>query len=112
MKRKLLFILLVIDRKIESLFSHSGIPFLKKSSKAINISILAEILGENSAATEKILKWLNKNHYIEIDEKNNKIRMCYDSFLNVDASDYKEVTYFSGENYIAAFKIMNRYLSK
>lgn len=112
-KRQLIFVLLVMDKRIRALMrdeekKYEGIPYKLNSPNTINNSILAEILGVDDKKVRLDIQWLQGNRFCEIN--NDKIVLNTGTFLNGEID--KSVIYYQGDKYMSAIKLKNRYLSR
>lgn len=109
-KRKALYILYVMQKRIRSLSGKTniGVPFQEKSENRVNYSIVAEILGTGVRETKLLLNCLEEEGYIHIDTAKKEMKVLIDVDTNVDTT----VVYYEGTKYLSAFRLMNRYLNR
>lgn len=109
-KRKALYILYVMQKRIRSLSDKTniGVPFQEKSENRVNYSIVAEILGTGVRETKLLLNCLEEEGYIHIDTAKKEMKVLIDVDTNVDTT----VVYYEGTKYLSAFRLMNRYLNR
>lgn len=110
LKRKAFYVLYVMQKRIESLHNlcNVSIPFQEKSEKKVNYSIIAEILGIGVTEAKQLLEWLETRELIAINTIKKELRVLKDIDTDIDTT----VIYYEGNNYLSAFRLMNRYLSK
>lgn len=110
LKRKTLYVLYVMEKRIKSLIDKNniGIPFRAKSENKINYSIVAEILGVGDKEAKCLLGWLEEKRFINIHTGKKEIEVLIDVDTDADAT----VVYYNGDNYMSAFRLMNRYLNR
>lgn len=109
-KRKLLYILYVMQKRVVSLLGKTNqyVPFLAKSETKINYSVLAEILGIDNKEVKKLLGWLEEMGLIKINPLKRALEVCIDIDTDIDTT----IVYYNGDNYLSAFRLMNRYLKR
>lgn len=109
-KRKLFYVLYVMQKKVAALSGKENqyIPFQEKSEVRINYSIIAEILGMDGKKVKCLMNWLEKRGLIDI----NPFKKGLEVYRGVDVGADTTITYYNGSNYLSAFKLMNRYLSR
>lgn len=109
-KRKLLYVLLVSDKKIGQMSDgEEKIPYVSNSCTALNDSVLGELLNESGKTVKQELQWLEDNKFITINEK--AISVNKGKMIKPQKAD-KSVIYFNGSKFLSGVKIMNRYLRK
>lgn len=109
-KRKLLYVLYVMQKKVAALSGKENqyIPFQEKSEVRINYSIIAEILGIDGKKVKCLMNWLEGKGLIGI----NPLKKGLDVYGGIEDGADMTITYYDGSSYLSAFKLMNRYLSR
>ena len=74
----------------------------------INYSIIAEILGMDGKKVKCLMDCLENRGLIDI----NPFKKRLEVYRGVDVGADTTITYYNGSNYLSAFKLMNRYLSR
>ena len=100
----------VMQKKVAALSGKENqyIPFQEKSEVRINYSIIAEILGLDGKKVKCLMNWMEKRGLIDI----NPYKKGLEVYGGIDADVDTTISYYGGDNYLSAFKLMNRYLSR
>lgn len=109
-KRKLLYILLISEKKIKLTNGENAkIPYISNSRCSFNDSVIGKLLNISGRAARKELQWLYDNKFITMDDRVIQMNRCKISQPKVTNDS---VIYFNGSKFLSGVKVMNRYLSK